>query len=120
MIRVGGKTFLTHRLSYMLLHEDPLAKMVPVDHLCRVTRCWNPDHLEAVTAVENVRRQREAIGHHNEKKTHCSQGHAYDEANTIVFKHSGTGKLNRKCRECARLRSWNFNEKLRQERKNAG
>jgi hypothetical protein len=27
-----------------------------VDYLCRVRKCINPDHLEAVTQAENVRR----------------------------------------------------------------
>lgn len=37
------------------LHCEP--KDVTLDHLCRETRCWNPDHLEPVTRAENSRRR---------------------------------------------------------------
>lgn len=33
---------------------------VTIDHLCRETRCWNPDHLEPVTRAENTRRMQGA------------------------------------------------------------
>jgi hypothetical protein len=36
----------------------PVGKQL--DHLCRVVECVNPDHLEPVTPVENVRRSRVA------------------------------------------------------------
>ncbi len=44
-----------HRVS----HEwfvGPIPWLYQVDHLCRVRRCVNPAHLEAVTARENMRR----------------------------------------------------------------
>ena len=40
------------------------------DHLCRVKTCVNPDHLEAVTPLENIRRM--AV-----LRTHCKRGHEY-------------------------------------------
>jgi hypothetical protein len=36
--------------------NGPLPDGMQVDHLCGNPLCWNPEHLEAVTAVENVRR----------------------------------------------------------------
>lgn len=32
-----------------------------VDHLCRNRRCWNPEHLEAVTHKQNQKRRRKAV-----------------------------------------------------------
>lgn len=46
---------LAHRAYYERAHGAiPVA--LCLDHLCRVTRCVNPDHLEPVTNAENCRR----------------------------------------------------------------
>ncbi len=42
-----------HRIGYLLAHGSCPAGMV-LDHLCRVTACVNPAHLEPVTVRENV------------------------------------------------------------------
>lgn len=47
--------YLAHRANYRR-HVGPIPAGFDVDHLCRVRRCVNPDHLEAVTHEENVRR----------------------------------------------------------------
>jgi hypothetical protein len=51
----NGKMAPAHRAMFELA-----GGVVPagwqLDHLCRVPACINPDHLEAVTAAENVRR----------------------------------------------------------------
>lgn len=39
-------------------HRGAVAPGLDLDHLCRVTLCVNPDHLEPVTHAENVRRGR--------------------------------------------------------------
>ncbi len=44
-----------HRLAYAQT-KGPIPDGLVIDHLCRVTMCVNPDHLEAVTVAENVRR----------------------------------------------------------------
>lgn len=44
-----------HRYVYEAM-VAPIPEGLVLDHLCRVTRCVNPDHLEAVTIGENVRR----------------------------------------------------------------
>jgi hypothetical protein len=44
-----------HRLAYMR-GKGPIPEGFHIDHLCRVPTCINPDHLEAVLPVENVRR----------------------------------------------------------------
>lgn len=52
-IHVKGKTRRLPRVSYILFYG-----CIPdtVDHLCSNKRCWNPDHLESVTQLVNVRR----------------------------------------------------------------
>ena len=51
----GHTKLLAHRFSYEL-HKGPIPEGAVIDHLCKVTMCVNPDHLEAVTQQENVLR----------------------------------------------------------------
>ena len=44
-----------HRWSYEY-HYGPIPAGLTIDHLCRVKTCVRPDHLEAVTLAENIRR----------------------------------------------------------------
>lgn len=86
-----SRQYHAHRVSYTL-HVGPIPEGLHIDHLCRVTACVNPDHLEPVTNAENHRRQVAAV-------THCPRGHAYTEVNT--YRHGNA----RYCRECNRLKS---------------
>jgi hypothetical protein len=90
-----------HRLSYELL-VGPIPEGREIDHLCRVRRCINPDHLEVVTRSENNRRsQRNWIPDVNGAPM-CFRGHAVQGANAI---HDTDGKTRcRTCRREARLR----------------
>lgn len=88
-----GRTISAHRLAWMLF-RGPIPEGLEIDHLCRVTRCVNPDHLEPVTHRENVLRG-QGLAAINARKTHCIRGHEFTPENTIV--HCG-GK--RACRTC--------------------
>lgn len=92
---LDGKHVYTHRFSYQL-YKGFIPKGLQLDHLCRNRGCCNPDHLEAVTLQENIRR---GNGDYNKFKTHCPQGHEYNEENTHIRK---TG--HRDCRVCNKLR----------------
>lgn len=50
-----GRRMYAHRRMYEETYGPIPAGLVP-DHLCRVTACIRPDHLELVTSAENVRR----------------------------------------------------------------
>lgn len=78
-------------------HVGPIPAGHEIDHLCRVRRCVNPAHLEAVTRQENARRVPGSFAAENAAKTHCPQGHPYDEVNTYV-----TPRGKRACRSCRR------------------
>jgi hypothetical protein len=50
-----GGVRVVHRKHYEEKHGKIPDKLV-LDHLCRVRRCVNPDHLEAVTDAVNIQR----------------------------------------------------------------
>lgn len=54
-VSVAGKTKQAHFASWEAVN-GPVPEGHELDHLCRVRCCVNPDHLEAVTHSENVRR----------------------------------------------------------------
>lgn len=95
---VDGSTIRAHRYAYLTL-VGPIPEGLVLDHLCRVTLCVNPAHLEPVTDRVNTRRGISQPAD-NARKTHCKQGHPFDVANTNVDPRG-----NRVCRACAREKS---------------
>lgn len=72
----------------------PVPPGLELDHLCRVTRCVRPSHLEPVTHRENTLRS-EAPSALSARKTHCPQGHPYSGDN-LHLRPDGS----RRCRIC--------------------
>ena len=54
-LMVNGKMIMAHRASY-LLFKGRIDKGLEIDHLCKNTRCINPEHLEAVSHSVNIYR----------------------------------------------------------------
>jgi len=100
VLRINGVMTLGHRWSYEYFRGE-IPEGLVIDHLCRVRRCWNPLHLEAVTVEENNVR----AGRTNRQvtKTECPQGHEYNQANTYERKYKG--RTHRMCRVCGRERN---------------
>lgn len=97
----------SHRVSYELL-VGPIPEGLVLDHLCRNKRCVNPDHLEPVTHLENLRRGTPGSAH-NTRKTHCPKGHEYTPENTRVK----DGKRN--CKACAADHQRRYRKRRRRE-----
>lgn len=99
------KAVKAHRHSYSVLVGD-IPPGLHIDHLCRVTCCVNPAHLEAVTPRVNQLRGT-GFSAQNAQKTECKRGHEFNAANAMLRTHNGfSGPIEqRECRECKRERA---------------
>lgn len=98
---VNGRNTLAHRWSYEHF-VGPIPDGLTIDHLCNARGCVNPGHLQAVPWLVNVlRTDRTRLGGANRRKTHCSNGHPFDEANTATYRDK-YGLTHRTCRTCHR------------------
>lgn len=93
-----GRTY-AHRFAYERAN-GPIPPDHQIDHLCRNPPCVNPDHLEAVTPAENVRRMLP----YREVATQCPNGHPYEGDNLFVNKHGA--RECKTCRKDAQRRHW--------------
>lgn len=100
------KNWLAHRLFYTYYKGD-IEKGLDLDHLCRSRNCVNVNHLEQVTRKENVHRgiastnnRSPRIGLNNLLKTHCINGHEFNEENTYIDSEN-----KRHCRQCRNTRA---------------
>lgn len=91
-IEEGGRPRKAHIVVWEAIN-GPVPEGLELDHLCRNPGCLRPDHLEAVTHAENVRRG--LAGVLGPKPVHCSSGHEYSPANTYI---TATGS--KVCRAC--------------------
>lgn len=82
-----GKQVYSHRWAYEHL-VGQIPEGLEIDHLCRNTRCVNPDHHDLVTRAENTRRAHRIRG----LSGLCKYGHILD-----YVRKDGTG---RQCSTC--------------------
>jgi hypothetical protein len=105
---INWKQIYAHRFSYEL-YKGKILDDMQIDHLCKNTKCVNPDHLEAVTAKENTLRS-SAGSAINAKKTHCIRGHPFTPQNTYI--QDLGHRIKRACVQCRSMH--NENLKVRQ------
>ena len=100
----GMQAFRAHRLSYMWATPGATFENMEglqIDHLCRNRLCVNPEHLELVTAKENTLRGT-GLQSANAQKTHCAQGHPFDDVNTSLVWNNRDRAYQRRCKACSR------------------
>ncbi len=90
-IRYGGRDQPAHRVIHALLTGEDLTGL-DRDHVCRVVACVRPDHGEAVSHAENMRR----LAQH--QKTCRRAGHDWTNPRNVITRPNG----NRYCGECNR------------------
>lgn len=105
-----GKNRPAHRVSWSWAN-GPIPDGAVLDHTCHSDsecsegtsclhrRCVNPDHLRPTSTRENLLAGRTRAAK-NAAKTHCPQGHPYDDENTGTYRKGGS--IIRRCRTCNR------------------
>lgn len=109
----GSITYDTKRYGAHVFIWRHSGRTIPnglqLDHLCRNRRCVNPEHLELVTAQENVLRG-VGITAQNARKTHCKSGHEFTEDNTY---HRPDSPHQRACKVCRLLQKIRYKARLK-------
>lgn len=94
-----GRSQVAHRAVYEAHHNVTVPVELQLDHLCNLRCCVNPDHLEPVTRIENVRRAVRR-SRANNSDAFCPSGHEMSGANIWVRKNGKSNSV--VCRTCAR------------------
>lgn len=94
-VNIRGEQIGAHKLAYTIAN-GPVPPDYDVHHTCPVANklCCNPAHLRAIPKGVHAR-QPGHVAQINASKTHCPEGHPYDEENTYK---TPNGK--RQCRTC--------------------
>jgi hypothetical protein len=111
---------LAHRALYEHVN-GPIEPGLELDHLCRNPTCVNPDHLEAVTKKENLRRGNGVIARKKRaaKVTHCPRGHPYSGENLHIYV-ARDGSTNKRCKICTTRKMRNLISEQRKTQPPAG
>jgi len=103
--RLMGKRQLVHRIVWEQ-KNGPVPEDLELDHLCRNTRCCNPEHLRAVTSKVNSLAGVNPCAQ-NARKTHCPTcGGEYDRVNARGARY---------CRACLNKRQAEYTRRRRAE-----
>lgn len=108
-IKVGRQMKSAHRVAWEITN-GPIPEGMVLDHIChggncpggRVCphrSCCNPGHLRPTSSSDNTLRSPQTLPARHAARTHCPQGHPYDDLNTRLYQ----GR--RYCRECLRQRN---------------
>lgn len=111
-----GKLWLAHRFAWFLKWRmEPIEGLV-LDHICRVRRCVNINHLRTITSKENTLIG-EGITAQRLRRGTCDKGHSYTKESTRINPKTG-GRQCEICRSEGHKKYLENNaEKIREARK---
>ena len=101
-----GENRRVHRVVWTIL-VGPIPDGMTIDHVaergCKSKACANIEHMELVTSEVNTSRSagNKGRGSHERAKTHCPQGHPYDDENTYWYRGQ------RQCKICRAFHNTN-------------
>ena len=91
-----------HRVAYELIN-GAIGSGLEIDHLCGNKLCCRPNHLEAVSRIENIRRQPRCNG------VYCKRGHILSDKNTYTYRGL------KKCKMCHAMATRRYLDKRRNQ-----
>lgn len=94
-LKFRGKVTRSHRVALELGLGIDLGTLQALHH-CDTRICGNPEHLYPGTPLDNMRDKVRRGRHPDSRKTHCPQGHEYNDINTY------RRNKRRYCRICTR------------------
>jgi len=113
-ISFNNKKVYVHRFIWSY-HNGAIPEGMVICHHCDNRKCFNEDHLFLGTPNDNVQdmanKGRAKFGSYQREKTHCPQGHEYNDENT----RRRDGR--RSCRACNKIWDKEQKEKLKLKRK---
>ena len=95
---VDGKHEPAHRWAYETI-VNPLPQGLECDHLCQVTCCVKPWHIEPVTRQVNMLRGKNTFARINSEKVSCIYGHPFSGDN-VWYRERKNGSISRECLAC--------------------
>lgn len=98
--RFDSKDSYGHAFAFLLHTGHPVPEGLVIDHLCRVRHCVRPDHLRAVTQMENVNAGLT-------KHKYCKRGHPLADPNYYYWKANGVTK--KRCKACIPIQMADYN-----------
>lgn len=94
---INGRPHSAHVLA-STISSGPIPDGLWIDHICMNRKCVNPAHLRRVTPKISSTENTNGAAARNKNKTHCDNGHPYNEKNTVI-KKCKSGPY-RRCRVC--------------------
>jgi hypothetical protein len=102
-----SKSWLAHRYCYTEI-IGPIPKGKILMHTCDIPLCVNPEHLRLGTMKDNTYDMISKKRDKNSRKTHCKNGHEFNEENTKI--RIRNNKQHRQCKTC--IKEWSKNQCL--------